>query len=207
MISSLETTAAMPLSGLVIAGGRSSRMGTDKALLIVEGQTLVQRVVSALRTLCDEVIVVTNSPDTAAATDAPTVRDLIPQQGPLSGIHAGLSTMRNEHGFFVACDMPWLNLEFIKYLVGLVDGFDVIVPRLDGRCETLHAVYGKPCLAPIEAALREQRRRVTAFYEAVRVRYVERDECERFDRALQMFANVNTPEEFEQQCSTATSTT
>jgi molybdopterin-guanine dinucleotide biosynthesis protein A len=124
------------------------------------------------------------------------VGDLIPQQGPLSGIHAGLSVMRNPRGIFVACDMPWLKAEFLRYLAGLAPECDIVVPRLEGQVEGMHAVYSRNCREPIESCLRSGRRKLISFYEACSVRYVEREECERFDPTMRMFMNVNTMEEW-----------
>ena len=148
-------------SSVVLAGGKSRRMGTDKAFLEVGGATIVQRVLAALETLSDDTIIVTNSPEEYAGLPARLGGDFYPNKGALGGIHAGLLAARYDYIVAVACDMPFLNPRLLRHLADLVENYDVVVPDLGGgHLETTHAVYSKGCLEPIERLILEDRLRI-----------------------------------------------
>ncbi len=184
------------MTGIVLAGGKSSRMGREKALLRWQGQPLVRRVVEALQEVFSIVRVVTSSEEVAQAAGVPSLSDRFLERGPLGGIHAALTEVGD--CFVCATDMPFLKAEFIRHLCGLAENFDVVVPRVAGHTETLHAVYKATCLPVIERQLSEGVNKVAAFFPRVRVRFVEEAECRSFDAELKMFVNVNTPGEYEQ---------
>ncbi|MCS6860842.1 MAG: molybdenum cofactor guanylyltransferase [Abditibacteriales bacterium] len=184
------------MTGVVLAGGKSSRMGREKALLRWQGQPLVRRVVEVLQEVFPTVRVVTPSEEVAKAAGVPSLSDRFPERGPLGGIHAALAAVGD--CFVCATDMPFLKADFIQYLCSLAEGWDVVVPRVANRPETLHAIYRATCLTIIERQLTEGVNKVAAFFPLVRVRFVEEAECRRFDAALRMFVNVNTPDEYRQ---------
>lgn len=184
------------MTGVVLAGGKSSRMGREKALLTWQGKPLVRRVVDALQDVFPAVRVVTQSEEVAQAAGVWSLSDRFPERGPLGGIHAALTEVGD--CFVCATDMPFLNADFIRHLCGLAENFDVVVPRVEGRPETLHAVYKATCLPVVERQLTEGVNKVAAFFPQVRVRFVEEAECRQFDAELKMFVNVNTPGEYEQ---------
>jgi molybdopterin-guanine dinucleotide biosynthesis protein A len=183
------------LSGIVLAGGQSQRMGRDKALLELEGQTLIARVLDRLSPLCDELIVSTNDVELYNGLPAQIVPDVFPGWGALGGIHAGLMAMRNERAVVVACDMPFINLSFLRYMTVMSPGYDVVVPQLGDYYEPLHAIYSTTCKEPVTQLLSEGPRRVVDLYSRVRVRKVTAAEVRLFDAELSFF-NVNTPEEW-----------
>ena len=183
------------LTGIVLAGGQSRRMGRNKALMELEGQTLIARVLDKVSSLCDELIISANNADLYVHLPARVVPDVIPGRGALSGIHAGLCAMRNEMALVVACDMPFLNLRLLRYMVILAPGYDVIVPRVGEAYEPLHAIYGVNCIAPIEQLVARGPRRVIDFYEHVQVREIPQDKIALFEAELS-FVNVNTPQEW-----------
>jgi len=117
-------------SGLILAGGKSQRMGQDKSLMVLGGRTLIQRVVDALAPLCDDIIVVTNSPDAYAHLNLAMVRDVFPDAGSLGGLYSGLSAVAREPAIAVACDMPFLNTELLRYQVSMSSDADAVVPDL-----------------------------------------------------------------------------
>jgi molybdopterin-guanine dinucleotide biosynthesis protein A len=180
-------------TGIVLAGGKSTRMGRDKTYLTLGGQRVILETIKALRDLFPEILVVTNSPDTLKEYRVPTIADIVPGKGPLGGIHAGLSTIDTEYAFFVACDMPFLNKGFIKYMVGQTPGFDVVVPFFDGMYEPLHAVYSKNCLSSVEKALLKDKPMIIGFYPQVRVRGILSEEIRRYGRESDLFFNINRP--------------
>lgn len=189
----------MPLdaTGVILAGGRSSRMGRNKALLPFRGETLIGRTARQFRAWFAHTVLVTNTPDEFAFLGLPMVGDAVPGQGPLGGIEAGLAASRHRAAFFAACDMPFLDQGLIAYLVSLAGQFDVVVPRVGGEYEPMHAVYTQECLAPIRQRLQAGAYKLIGFYDQVRVRTVEEAEVLRFGPPEKLFFNCNTPEDVE----------
>ncbi|MHB1416941.1 MAG: molybdenum cofactor guanylyltransferase [Chloroflexota bacterium] len=185
------------VSGAVLAGGKSARMGADKATLRVGGDTLLDRVIARLASNVEEVLVVGRG-RTEPPSPVRAVADLRPGAGSLGGIFTALSFAQGSRCLVVACDMPFLNRRLLAYLLDLSPGYDVVIPRDDGNVEPLHAVYAKTCLEPIRTLLEEGDRRIVDFFPHVRVRYVEKQEIAVFDPELRSFFNVNTPAEFRQ---------
>lgn len=183
----------MEAAGIVLAGGKSTRMGTNKALLSLGQETMIGRVVGLLRTLFPEIIIVTNEPELYQDLQVKLVQDVFPAQGPLSGIHAGLLASSYWYNFVVACDMPFLNPELIIFMVKEAQGFDGAVPRLRGFYQPLHAVYSRSCIRPIEVCLKKRFTQVIAFYPAVRLRLLEAEVLKRFGDLDTIFFNINTP--------------
>lgn len=198
-----------PVTLLVMAGGRSRRMGRDKAWLEIDGLPLVERVVQRLEGLAGEVLFSAREPEPYAALctrlslPASVVLDRYPDAGPLAGLEAGLAAAAHELVFAVATDMPFVNPALVSHLVGLCEGYDAVVPLTPHgdtlEPEPLHAVYRRTCLPAIRAQLDAGRRRVVSFLPEVRVCYVNPDEMTPFDPDLRSFANINTPEEWEEQ--------
>lgn len=183
------------LTVAIQAGGKSSRMGTDKSFVQFNGRALIEVVRDAVAGLGDELILITNKPDAYAHLGLPMFADLYPDTGPLGGIYTALHHAAHPHVLTVACDMPWLNRPLLDYMAGLRASADVIVPRWDKFPEPLHAIYSKACLEPIREKLDAQLFKITVFYGRVSVRFVERAEIERYDPDGRSFVNVNTPDE------------
>lgn len=193
-----------PLSAAVLAGGKSSRMGTDKALLpiVPGGPPLLRVVLDRVGVVADEVLVVANERPGYGEFGVSVVPDRFPESGTLGGIATAIGEAAHAHVLVVACDMPFLNVGLLRSMAEAPRDYDVLVPRLPGESrqgsgfvmQTLHAIYGQPCLPAIERRLLAGRRQVIGFFEDVRVRTVELDEVRRFDPALRSFFNANTPE-------------
>ena len=186
-----------PLTGIVLAGGRSRRYGKNKALVTLDGIPLIERVCSVLKLVTDSVIVSTNDPELFRFLGLPTIRDRIPGLGPLSGIHAGLSVMPGEAALFVACDMPHLNADLIRFMAASRGDADAVVPRVSGLPEPLHAIYTKTCFAPVSRAIKNGEHRIVSFFPDIRIQYIEENQIRRFDPNLDVFANINRPEELQ----------
>lgn len=184
-------------SGVVLAGGQSRRLGTNKAFVKVGGVPLIERVVRTLSQISDDVRIVTNEPEEYRSLGVPAVRDTWPGMGSLGGIYTGLEAARHPRAIVVGCDMPFLDLRLLRFMILLSADYDVVIPRLDGLLEPLHAIYGKACLGPIEDLLRAGDLRIVHFLGRVTVRYVERAEVEIFDPQQLSLFNVNTPEDLE----------
>lgn len=187
----------MPVVGVVLAGGRSSRFGRDKALLQLGGETLLQRTVTTLRAACGETLIVGPPERAAQAPGTPVAQDDLPGIGPLGGIATALRARPDRAVLVVAVDMPFLNVALLRHLAGLSGGADVVLPVVDGRGQQLHAVYGPGCLPAIEAQIARGDYKIDRFFPTVRVRRVEEVELRPFDPELRAFQNVNTPAAWE----------
>ncbi len=188
-----------PLTIAIQAGGKSSRMGTDKSFVPFLGRPMIEVVRERVEGLGDELIIVTNKPDAYAYLGLPMFGDDYPDTGPLGGIYTAVHHARHERTLVVACDMPWLNRALLEYMVGLRETADVVVPRWDKFPEPLHAMYSKACLEPMREKLEAGMLKITAFYGRVAVRFVEREEIARFDPDGRSFVNVNTPDDLAEQ--------
>jgi molybdopterin-guanine dinucleotide biosynthesis protein A len=172
-------------------------MGRDKAWLDVgDGRPIVQRVIDVMREVADEVFLVAND-ERFRTLGLRVVPDRFPEGGVLGGIATGIGAATHDRVLVAACDMPFLRAEAFRTLVEQADGADAVVPRIGGEYQTLHALYTKACLAPIDRALGAGRLRVISFFDDVRVRVLEEDELRAVDPELRSFVNVNTPEEFD----------
>ena len=186
----------MRLTGVIQAGGKSTRMGGEpKGLMDVGGTRIVDRVVRALREVTDDLLLVTNTPDLYGALGLPMVPDVFPDSGSLGGIYSGLAAAPGGAAFTVACDMPFLSPDVMRLVTERADEADVVAPLVGGQWETLHACYGKACLGPIEQRLRAGRFKITGFFPDVRVLAVPEDEVARWGRPEVVFMNVNTPDD------------
>lgn len=187
-----------PITVAVQAGGQSSRMGTDKSFVLVNGSPMIEIVLAQVKNLGQELLIVTNNPEPYAYLGIPIVADMYPDHGPLGGIHSAVFHAGHTHILVVACDMPWLKRPLLNHLISLRQSADVVVPRWDTYPEPLHAVYSKACLPFIEANLQAKLLKITRFFATVDVRYVDRQEIEQYDKNGRSFANINTPHELTQ---------
>jgi len=187
------------MTSIVLAGGKSLRLGRNKALEEIGGQSLIQRVIERLELLGTEIIVVVAHADQVFPPDskAKIVVDAYPGKGALGGIYSGLKVASSFHNLVVACDMPFLNIDLLRYLMELSPDFDVVIPRLKVGLEPLHAVYSKRCLDPMEAALGEGRLKIADAFPTLRIRYVEQAEVEKFDPYRLSFFNINSKADLE----------
>ena len=187
------------VSVIVLAGGQSSRFGSDKAFLPLQGLPLVAWTVHKLAALSDDLIVVTNEPGRyrPLALPARLVPDDKPGQGALMGLYSGLKAARNAYALAVACDMPFLSLPLLRYMLPLVDGADLVIPQVDGFLEPLHAIYSKACLPAMARHLDLGERQIIAFFHEVRIRHVVQEEIDAYDPRHLSFFNVNTPADWE----------
>ena len=186
------------VTGVVQAGGKSTRMGgAPKALVELGGRRLIERVVSVVREVVDDILIVTNTPDLYRFLDVPMVPDVFADHGSLGGIYSGLAAAPGDAAFTVACDMPFLRAAVARLVVARAGEADVVIPRVADQLQTLHAVYGKGCLPHMEARLRAGRLKIVGFFDDVRVLEVPEAEVARHADPARVFMNLNTPEELE----------
>ena len=183
------------VTGIILAGGRSTRYGQNKALVHIDGVPLIERVIRVMGSIFQHNILITNTPDEYAHLGLPMHEDLIKGLGPIGGVYTGLSVVTHEAAFFVACDMPLLNKELIQYMLENRGQSDVVVPRISGMVEALHALYGRDCLPAVKRLIDSRRYQTLLVFNEVSVRYVEEVEIRRFDPELKSFININRPQE------------
>jgi molybdopterin-guanine dinucleotide biosynthesis protein A len=193
------------VTGVIQAGGRSTRMGgRPKALIELGGCRIIERVLAALTAVVDDVLLVTNTPELYAFLELPMVADVYPDRGSLGGIYSGLRAASGEAAFTVACDMPFLHPDVVRMVVARADHGDVVIPRVGRQLETMHAAYAKACLPYIEERLLAGQLKIVEFFERVCVVEIDEADVARFRDPRVAFMNVNTPDELERAQELAT---
>ncbi|BCR05634.1 molybdenum cofactor guanylyltransferase [Desulfuromonas versatilis] len=184
------------VTGVILAGGESRRMGCDKSLLPIDGARFIEHIHRVMAGLFDEVLLVTNSPGLYEGIDCRKVPDIYFAQGSLAGIHSGLCHARNAKAFVVACDMPFVSAEVVREICSHGEGGEVVIPRGAEGLEPLHALYDKSCLPAMEAVLDRGQRRIVSFFPQVQVRELGPENLAAHDPQGRTFLNINTPQEY-----------
>jgi FdhD protein len=184
------------ISGVILAGGESLRMGSDKALMPIQGARFIDHVYGRLASLFDEVLIVTNSPQLYADLPARKVPDIYLGRGVLAGIHAGLKHAQHEQVFVVGCDMPFIDPEVVRVICEGGTSADVVIPVHAEKVEPLHALYSKSCLGAITARLNAGDKRIISFFPEVLVKEVGPECWHEIDPEGRSFCNINTPDEY-----------
>lgn len=185
-------------TAVILAGGKSTRMGSDKAFLAVGRQCMIERVAGLLRGVFEEILIAGGSKEAEIQTGLPVVGDQIPASGPLGGIHAGLAAAGNQLCLVVACDMPFISPELACLLVERAVDHDAAVPRHGMYMEPLFSVYRKTCIPAIEESLLSSRYKVVDFYQRVRVNYINEEEWRHLADPEEVFLNINTPHDLKE---------
>jgi molybdopterin-guanine dinucleotide biosynthesis protein A len=185
------------ITGMILAGGKSIRMGQDKAFIEVNGVPIILRVLAVLDRLFHETIIVANQKEPYTGLNIPVYRDLTPGQGALGGLYTGLVHSTFPYSFCVACDMPFLNRALIEYLLTRIEQYDAVVPRTSDGLQPLHAIYSKKCLEPIRHLLDLEKTKIMDFYPLIKVGILDEKEFLPLDPEKRSFTNVNTPEELQ----------
>lgn len=185
----------MMISGIILAGGKSTRMGRDKGMLEIGGKRLIGRLADGLQRIFPEVIIVANVPGLYDDLGVRVVPDLIPDKGSLGGIYTAAAIAGHPWAFVMACDMPFFNPSLIRYLATLSGDWDAVVPYTDDW-EPLYALYAKTCLPHMERLIHSGDLKIARFFPHVRVRRVGKAEIEPYDPKGLSLYNMNTPEEF-----------
>lgn len=185
---------------IVLSGGKSSRMGRNKALLPIDGKLMIQRIFDSLGEEFSDRILVTNRPEEYAPLlpdDVKIVSDVYPGSGPLSGIHAGLLASAAEYNVVAACDMPFVSRHVAELLVKKSQGFDAVVPRFNRMRQPLFAVYHKSVAGEIEGILEGNDFRVNNLWKKLNTLWLEEDDLSTIPEIERAFLNINNPEEYE----------
>lgn len=185
------------MTGIVLAGGKSTRLGAQKALLTLHGRTFLERTVSALRPFCQRIIVVSAPDSVLPAVDGCTMaEDEKPGLGPLGGLVTGLAASDDEWHLTLACDLPLVRPEVLALIASEATGADAVVPRIAGRFEPLLAAYARACLPAAREALGAGKRAMRALLDQVRVKTIEELRLREVDPDLVSFTNVNTWDDY-----------
>lgn len=188
----------MNITGIILAGGLGTRMGnTRKGFIEINGRIIIERLLAVYHPLFQEIIIAAREVDDFKSFGYPVAKDNFDARSSLTGIHAGLAAMQSSHGFFAACDAPFLQKGLVEALLSEVEpDFDIIIPlKEDGYREPLCAVYSKRCLKFIEAQLERGDYKIIRFFEHVKVKEVPVARLKADDPDFISFFNVNRPED------------
>ena len=183
-------------SAIVLAGGKSRRMGRPKAMLPFGGEPLIVQVIRRLGALFPDIVVVAAPEQELPELPATLVRDEVAYQGPVGGICYGLRACNSAAAFVTSCDVPFLSLALVSHLTSRLTDHDVVVPDWEGRLQPLHAVYRRSVLPLLEQQLERGELRPVFLYDKVRTLKVEEDEIRTVDPDGSSFFNMNTPEQY-----------
>jgi molybdopterin-guanine dinucleotide biosynthesis protein A len=188
----------MRVTGVILAGGKSRRMGRDKAFLPFGKGMLIERVIEVIQQVTEDALLITNAPEPYRRFGLPMYSDVIPEAGSLGGIYTGLVAAKTAYSLCLACDMPFVKPEFLRFLCATAAEADVVIPRNTEDFQPLCAVYSQGCREPIRQKIEAGRLKITGFFDQVCVRVIEGEPLARFDPHDVMFFNANTPEEYAQ---------
>lgn len=183
------------MTSIILAGGKSSRLGRSKPLQAVGGKRLIQWVIDRLAIFSTEIIIATAQGEAipySSAVRTKTVADIYPGKGPLGGIYSGLVASSSSRAIVVGCDTPFFSVSLLQYMTQTCSTCDVVVPRIKEKTEPLCAVYSKNCLAPIQELLENNQLGIIRLFGLVKVRYIEEAEINRFDPEHLSFFNINS---------------
>ena len=181
------------VSAAVQAGGRSNRMGKDKALIPLGGRPLIEHVLTRLDGLCDEILVTTNRPQDYSFLGLRLAPDSVPDAGALHGLRTALEASQGERVLVIGCDMPFVSRALLEHMLLVDPEADVVVPFANGEYEPLHAVYARSCLAQVDEALLAGNRRMISFFPEVRIATIQEPDLSRLDPDRLSFFNINSP--------------
>lgn len=184
------------ITGIILAGGKNSRMGTNKAFLEINGIRLIDNILAVYQKIFSEIIIVTNDPlSYTEFLGTVVVTDIYKEKKALGGIYTGLFYATNDYSFVAACDMPFLNEDFIIYMTKQVGKYDIIVPELPEGFQPLYAIYSKNCLSHIKKMLIADKLKISGFYKEVRLLSIPEENINPFNQDGRLFLNINTPED------------
>jgi molybdenum cofactor guanylyltransferase len=192
----------LDVSCIILAGGKSSRLGRNKIIEKLGNKSLLERVISCLSSMeAATILVVARDSAVPPLENYPQIKiveDIYAGKGSLGGTYTGIRVSETFYNLVVAGDMPFLNIDLLRYMVNQSENYDVVIPRTEeGLLEPLHAVYSKNCLAPMEYLIQQNRLSILELFPMVKVRYVDSQQIHRFDRKHLSFFNINTEAELQ----------
>jgi len=184
------------VTGIILSGGKSTRMKTDKAFLKLGPKVMIEELILRVEKKFSKLMIIANDREKYMKFGIRVTGDIMPDKGPLGGIYTALVKSESVYNFIFSCDAPFVNPDLIDYMISKAKDFDVIVPRWKDRFEPLHAIYSKNCIGAIKSQLEENDLKITNFFSKVSVKVIEQGELERFDLGQLPFMNINTREEY-----------
>ena len=184
-------------SAIILAGGKSSRMGFDKQFLEIDEHKLMDSIISKLDTQFREIILVTNKPDRYKHLSHKVITDIIIGNGPLSGIHAGLMEASSRYSFVMACDMPNINMDYVRYMISCIEDRDIdgcVTIGKDG-VEPFSGFYSKRIVEKVESHLKKGKRSMHYLLDDLQIHYIKENIARQFSPDWDMFLNLNTIED------------
>lgn len=187
------------VTGVLLAGGKSTRMGQDKRFLPIGGRALLERGLYTLHSLLQHVCIVIAQDSPFLTANVPVLRDVVSHCGSLGGLYTGLREASTPHIFVAACDMPFLNVNLIRYMIGLKEQADIVVASWNNRIQPTHAVYSKRCMPILEDMIRRRKMKIQAAFQhpSLSVRFMTENEVRQIDPEGRSFLNINNPADLE----------
>jgi molybdopterin-guanine dinucleotide biosynthesis protein A len=183
------------VTGIILAGGKSSRFGSDKSLFEFNGKKLIEYSIATLQPLCGQILLSTNEPEKYAFTGLSAVSDTFPGCGPVAGIHACIEQSKTEHHLVIGCDLPWLDTRLFEFILQNSFGHQVVMPMHKGFKETMASYYHESCSLALAKALVEKRYKIFDAIAPLKTFYPEIDKEEFYSEKL--FANINYRDDIE----------
>lgn len=180
----------MKIGAIILAGGKSSRMGEDKGLMLLDGKPMIQHMIDAVNTITDAVIIVANN-EAYSRFGVPVFKDEIKDKGPLAGIYTGLKHSKAEKNIIVSCDTPYITQDLLQFLLNQSIGFDITIPQKEGRTHQLIGVFDKKCGNSFKVNIDNDRLKLITAYERLNLSIVD---ANHFDEHL--FTNINSKDDF-----------
>lgn len=184
----------MQTSGVILAGGKSSRMKFNKAFAEIGGKSAVQIIIDKFQAHFDEIIIISNEPQLFNRFHLPVYRDVYPYLGPVGGIHSALVNASYEHMFILGCDMPFMDISLVQYMLAEIDCYDSVVPEIGSYLQPLAAAYNRSCLPVFSECLENDKLKLTRIFSDLNALVLKEEELEKFGSIKEIFFNVNDPE-------------
>ena len=186
----------LPLTAIVLCGGKSKRMGRTKAFLPYGGTTMIAHIVEQIGEMFAKTLLVSNEPDLYEDFEHDVVKDILPYRGPMGGILSGLLVAETEYSFVIACDMPLVSKRLVRDMTAARNGYDVVVLSHPSGLEPLFAVYSKSCIKPLEESLFAGTLSVQDLIGGLKSTTFKYDEAKYDQDVLPPYFNINTPQDY-----------
>lgn len=184
----------MKASGIILAGGKSSRMKFNKAFVKLEGKPVIKIIIDKFSEFFDEVLISSNEPELYKIYDIPICKDIYPNLGPASGIHSALYHASFDSLFILGCDMPFINMELVSFMLNKLENYDSVIPEIDSYLQPLSAVYSKTCLPVFTSCLNNDKLKLVRIFEELNALRIRGEQIKIFGDPQEIFLNVNDSE-------------
>lgn len=188
------------MDALILAGGENKRISVPKGFLRINGKSIIESNIELLKGICDRVVVSTNAPELYFSLDVLLIGDVIEQRGPMTGIFSTLINPEVSSVFVTACDMPFINVILIKYMIDRWENrWDALIPIFERNPQPLFGVYSKGIVTKMEKNIRSGKKKLRNFLREINVLYIGEEEVRKIDREGRSFVNINTMEDFQRE--------